>query len=95
MWEGERLIEAQLKGGGKTKVADESKGTPVVVPMVGKIVAVDVKVGDKVEENSQIALLEAMKMEIPVVAPVSGTIKELNVSVGQTVQADTVLGVIE
>ncbi|HCX90384.1 MAG: acetyl-CoA carboxylase biotin carboxyl carrier protein subunit [Deltaproteobacteria bacterium CG_4_9_14_3_um_filter_44_9] len=63
--------------------------------MVGKIVAVDVKVGDKVEENSQMALLEAMKMEIPVVAPVSGTIKELNVSVGQTVQADTVLGVIE
>ncbi|RJP60060.1 MAG: biotin/lipoyl-binding protein [Deltaproteobacteria bacterium] len=63
--------------------------------MVGKIVAVDVKVGDKVEENSQMALLEAMKMEIPVVAPVSGTIKELNVSVGQTVQADTVLAVIE
>ncbi|MBI4618656.1 MAG: biotin/lipoyl-binding protein [Desulfobacterales bacterium] len=62
--------------------------------MVGKIVAVDVKVGDKVEENSQMALLEAMKMEIPVVAPVSGTIKELNVSVGQTVQADTVIAVI-
>ncbi len=76
-------------------MADQSKGTPVVVPMVGKIIAVDVKVGDRVEENSQMALLEAMKMEIPVVAPVSGTIKELNVSVGQTVQADTVLAIIE
>ena len=76
-------------------MADESKGTPVMVPMVGKIIAVDVKVGDKVEENSQMALLEAMKMEIPVVAPVSGTIKALNVSVGQTVQADTVFAVIE
>lgn len=73
---------------------DESKGTPVMVPMVGKIIAVDVKVGDKVEENSQIALLEAMKMEIPVVAPASGTIKELNATVGQTVQADTVIAVI-
>lgn len=75
-------------------MADESKGTPVLVPMVGKIIAVDVKVGDKVEEDSQIALLEAMKMEIPVVAPASGTIKELNASVGQTVQADTVIAVI-
>jgi biotin carboxyl carrier protein len=94
LWEGKRLIE-EFKGGGKTQVADESRRIPVMVPMVGKIIAVDVKVGDKVEENSQMALLEAMKMEIPVVAPASGTIKELNVSVGQTVQADTVLAVIE
>ncbi|MDY7031966.1 MAG: biotin/lipoyl-containing protein [Thermodesulfobacteriota bacterium] len=75
-------------------MAEESKGTPVLVPMVGKVIAIDVKVGDAVEEGSQIALLEAMKMEIPVVAPVSGSIKELNVSVGETVQADSVLAVI-
>ncbi|MDY6855015.1 MAG: biotin/lipoyl-containing protein [Thermodesulfobacteriota bacterium] len=67
----------------------------VLVPMVGKIVAVDVNVGDKVEENDQIALLEAMKMEIPVIAPSSGTVKEVKVSVDQTVEADTVLAVIE
>jgi len=67
----------------------------VLVPMVGKIVAVEVKVGDKVEENDQIALLEAMKMEIPVIAPSSGTVKEVKVSVDQTVEADTVLAVIE
>lgn len=67
----------------------------VLVPMVGKIVAVEVKVGDKVEENDQIALLEAMKMEIPVIAPLSGTVKEVKVSVDQTVEADSVLAVIE
>lgn len=67
----------------------------VLVPMVGKIVAVDVNVGDTVEENDQIALLEAMKMEIPVIAPSSGTVKEVKVSVDQTVEADTVLAVIE
>ncbi len=76
-------------------MADESKGTPVVAPMVGKVLAVDVKVGDKVEENSQVAMLEAMKMEIPVVAPVSGTIKELCVSAGDTVQADAAIVLIE
>jgi len=76
-------------------VADESKGTPVVAPMVGKVVAVEVKVGDKVEEDMQIGLLEAMKMEIPVVAPVSGTIKEVCVSAGETVQAEATIAVIE
>ena len=76
-------------------MADESKGTPVVAPMVGKIVAVEVKVGDKVEEDMQIALLEAMKMEIPVVAPVSGTIKEVCVSAGETIQAEATIAVIE
>jgi acetyl-CoA carboxylase biotin carboxyl carrier protein len=62
--------------------------------MVGKIVAVNVKAGDKVKENDQVATLEAMKMEMPVVAPVSGTVKEVNVKPGDEVTPDTVLMVI-
>ena len=50
-------------------------GTPVTVPMVGKIVSVSVKVGDKIKEDDQVAVLEAMKMEMPIAAPVSGTVK--------------------
>ena len=67
----------------------------VTVPMVGKIVSVSVKVGDKVEENDQVAVLEAMKMEMPVVAPVSGTVKQISVTAGQEVEAEAVLMVIE
>ena len=52
--------------------------TNVTVPMVGKIVAVTVKVGDQVAENDQIATLEAMKMEMPVVAPTGGVIKPIS-----------------
>ncbi len=70
-------------------------GTPVTVPMVGKIVSVSVKVGDRVKEDDQIAVLEAMKMEMPVVAPVSGTVKEVHVSGGQEVEAEAVIAVIE
>jgi acetyl-CoA carboxylase biotin carboxyl carrier protein len=70
-------------------------GTPVTVPMVGKIVSVTVKVGDKVEENDQIAVLEAMKMEMPVVAPVGGTVKEIHVNAGQEVEAEQTLVIIE
>ena len=73
---------------------DDIMGTPVTVPMVGKIVSVTVKVGDKVEENDQVAVLEAMKMEMPVVAPVSGTVKEIAVAAGQEVEAEAVIAVI-
>lgn len=69
--------------------------TEVTVPMVGKIVNILVNVGDSVSEDDQIAILEAMKMEMPVVAPASGVIKEIKVSPGQEVDADTVLAIIE
>jgi acetyl-CoA carboxylase biotin carboxyl carrier protein len=70
-------------------------GTPVTAPMVGKIVSVSVKVGDKVQENDQVAVLEAMKMEMPVVAPASGTVKEIRVTPGQEVEAEAVIATIE
>lgn len=67
----------------------------VTVPMVGKVTKVLVKVGDKVNENDQVATLEAMKMEMPIVAPISGTVKEINVKPGDEVTSDTVLMIIE
>ena len=70
-------------------------GTPVTVPMVGKIVSVSVKVGDKIKEDDQVAVLEAMKMEMPVVAPITGTVKEICVVPGQEVEAEAVIAVIE
>ncbi|MGQ9508573.1 MAG: biotin/lipoyl-containing protein [Thermodesulfobacteriota bacterium] len=69
--------------------------TPVTVPMVGKIISVSVKVGDKVKEDDPIAVLEAMKMEMPIVAPVGGTIKEVCVSPGQEVEAEATIAIIE
>jgi biotin carboxyl carrier protein len=69
--------------------------TTVTAPMVGKVLEVQCKVGDKVQEDDVIILLEAMKMEIPVVAPASGIVKEIRVATGATVEADTVLAIIE
>jgi len=68
--------------------------TPVTVPMVGKIVSISVKVGDKVAENDQVAVLEAMKMEMPVVAPSDGVVKEVCVKAGQEVEADSPIVII-
>jgi len=69
--------------------------TSVTVPMVGKIVSVSVKVGDQVKEDDQVAVLEAMKMEMPIVAPVNGVIKEVLVSAGQEVEAEAIIATIE
>ena len=69
--------------------------TPVTVPMVGKIVSVSVKVGDKIKEDDQVAVLEAMKMEMPIVAPVTGMVKEVRGGPGQEVEAEAVIAVIE
>jgi acetyl-CoA carboxylase biotin carboxyl carrier protein len=62
--------------------------------MVGKILRVEKKVGDQVEEDEVVVVMEAMKMEIPVVAPANGVLKELKVT-GQAVEAEQVLAVIE
>jgi acetyl-CoA carboxylase biotin carboxyl carrier protein len=67
----------------------------VTAPMVGKVLEVQCKVGDKVQEDDVLVLLEAMKMEIPVVATAAGVVKELKVSAGDTVESEAVLVVIE
>ena len=64
-------------------------------PLPGKILAIKVKVGDKVAEGDEIVAIEAMKMENPIMATVSGTVKAINATVGQAVKAGDVLAVIE
>ena len=67
----------------------------VTAPMGGKIIDVKVKAGDTVDENDEVVILEAMKMELPVVAGVSGTVKEVKCKQGDAVEADAVLIVLE
>jgi biotin carboxyl carrier protein len=69
--------------------------TEVNAPMVGKILRVVAKVGDRVEEDETIVVMEAMKMEIEVVAPEGGVVSEIRVADGDAVDPDTVVAVIE
>jgi biotin carboxyl carrier protein len=63
--------------------------------MVGKILKIEKNVGDHVDEDDVVIVMEAMKMEIPIVAPTSGTVKEVKVTPGQAVEAEQELAVIE
>lgn len=67
----------------------------VNAPMVGKVVKVLVEVGQTVEEDDPVVMLEAMKVEMPVAAPEDGTVKTILVSEGDTVEGDQVLVELE
>ena len=66
----------------------------IVAPMGGKVIDVKVKVGDAVNENDEVVILEAMKMELPIVATASGAVKDIRCKKGDAVEADAVLMVL-
>jgi 3-methylcrotonyl-CoA carboxylase alpha subunit len=75
--------------------ADKDDTGSIVAPMPGKIIAVKVKVGSKVEPDSVVLILEAMKMQNDLLAGRAGTVKEVRVKAGDVVEADKTLVVLE
>jgi biotin carboxyl carrier protein len=67
----------------------------VEVPITGKIISVNVKVGDAVKEGDTICILESMKMENPILAPAGGTIARIGVTADQSVKPGDTIAVIE
>ena len=67
----------------------------VIAQMPGTIIEILVSVGDTVEEEQELMILESMKMENPVYPASAGTVKEIRVAVGDKVATDQVLLIIE
>jgi acetyl-CoA carboxylase biotin carboxyl carrier protein len=67
----------------------------VRAPLAGSIWAVLVEVGSKVEEDDELFVIEALKMENPVYSPCAGTVKEVKVKKGDKVEDDDIVIVIE
>jgi acetyl-CoA carboxylase biotin carboxyl carrier protein len=57
----------------------------VLSEIAGSVWKVLAKVGDAVEADTPIVLLESMKMEIPVLAPDAGVVTEIMVKEGDAV----------
>ncbi len=66
----------------------------IKAPMGGKVIKVSVNVGDSIAEDDEVAVLEAMKMEMPILSEEDGTVAEVKVAAGQTVEAEQVLVVL-
>ena len=67
----------------------------VKAPMPGKILEILVNVGDEINEDDELILLEAMKMENPIYAPAGGTVKEIKIKANDSVETEQLMMVIE
>jgi biotin carboxyl carrier protein len=67
----------------------------IEAPLPGRIMRVEVTVGNMVEEGGVICTIEAMKMENPILSPVKASCIEVAVSPGQIVKTGEKLAVIK
>ena len=67
----------------------------VKAELVGNLWKIVVEVGQHVEEDDTLMILESMKMEIPVISPIAGTVKEIRAKEGEVVQEGQTLAVVE
>lgn len=68
---------------------------PIVAPMPGLIVRVNVSTGDRVEAGQGIVVMEAMKMENELRATAAGIVKSVEVSPGTAVEKGALLVALE
>jgi acetyl-CoA carboxylase biotin carboxyl carrier protein len=67
----------------------------IVAHIPGTISMIMVNVGDKVQADDELIVVEAMKMENPICAKTEGTVKEIKVKEKDKVAINQVLMVLE
>ncbi len=91
---GKEYTVAVKDGIEETSVA-AGEGVEVKAPMPGAILRVEKSVGDTVEENEEILVIEAMKMETPIKSPRTGRITSLTVSQGDKIATGQVMATVD
>lgn len=76
-------------------IKGEKMMTKVYASMAGNVWKIVVGVGDTVEEEQDVVILESMKMEIPIVSEEAGTVMKINIQEGDFVNEGDVLLEIE
>jgi len=66
----------------------------ILAPLAGQVLQIACAVGGTVEEDDEVIVIEALKMETPVYAPCDGTVKEIRVKEGDSVEEDDVLVIL-
>jgi acetyl-CoA carboxylase biotin carboxyl carrier protein len=67
----------------------------VKAELVGNLWKIVTEVGQQVEEDDTLMILESMKMEIPITSPITGMVKEILVAEGDVVQEGQTVAVVE
>jgi len=101
MADGERVLfmEGQAWPFGPPRVDKSGGGVAsdgmILSPMPGRVIAVDVALGDKVKKGQRLVVIEAMKMEQGLVAPFDGIITEMKARVDAQVSEGALLARVE
>jgi acetyl-CoA carboxylase biotin carboxyl carrier protein len=74
---------------------EEANVTEVKAELVGNLWKIVVEVGQAVEEDDTLMILESMKMEIPITTPTSGTVAQILVAEGEVVQEGQTVAIID
>ncbi|HRG99940.1 MAG TPA: biotin/lipoyl-binding protein, partial [Polyangiaceae bacterium] len=73
------------------RASDRASDGRVLAPIDGKVLRVEVGVGDAVKKGQLLVVLEAMKMEFQLAAEIDGTVASLSVAPGAQVSARQLL----
>jgi 3-methylcrotonyl-CoA carboxylase alpha subunit len=90
-----RQTEVRLAGAEAAEFAHFDAGGVVSAPMHGKVLAVEVKTGDRVAKGQRLVVIEAMKMEHALNASAAGVVAEVAIAAGDQVAEGARLLVIE
>jgi biotin carboxyl carrier protein len=67
----------------------------VITEVAGRVCALPVETGASIGDGDDIAVVEAMKMEIPVASPASGKVKTILVALDDVVAEGQVVAILE
>jgi 3-methylcrotonyl-CoA carboxylase alpha subunit len=74
-----------------TGQAEADHAGSLTAPMPGKIIAIEVKAGEKVKRGQALLVMEAMKMEHTINAGLDGVVENIFFGVGEQVSEGAVL----
>jgi biotin carboxyl carrier protein len=63
--------------------------------IAGSVWKIEVAVGDAVDEEHPLVIVESMKMEIPILAPRAGVVREILVSEGEAIAEGDVAVILD
>ncbi len=91
-----KIPEGQTTNAPRKRSPKSGKKSGTITSSIpGKVVTIEVGIGDTVKEGQVCMILEAMKMQNEINAPVSGIVSEINCSPGSSVDANVPLIVIK
>ncbi len=94
----EVIVRTKLKENANEVIKNkktETHITKIASPMPGLLLKIYKNIGEHVDENEPVVVLEAMKMENEIRSPKKGIIKEILLKQGSTLEKDAVILTIE